>query len=463
MIKKIFCLVAILTVLCSTQLWKGSATAESTTQQSSNSTSTTLYPSPHQRFGYMIPHYWNEPQKFALHRVEQLHAGWHSSYYPIKVPPSGPGMEYVQMIRVGEKDYNPATFATKLAPIVDANPGSLWLIGNEQDRLQYQDSRTPEDYAEIYHTLYTFLKQRDPSCKIAIGGIVQPTPLRLEYLDRVLTHYRQKYGTMIPVDVWNIHNMILNEQRTGWGAGIPVGITAEEGVRRAVTDTDSIEIFKEQLVDFRQWMANQGERNKPLIISEYGILMPSSYGFPPESVAAFMNATFDYMLSATDENLGYPEDGNRLVQRWAWYSLNEYAFEVNHIVGSNGNLFDPESYQITFVGRAYQKYTAPDLIITDMMVDKNNVEVVVKNVGLSPVNADVTLKISNSEGDLYQNPVTITVMPEITQTITVTLSASADLKYLKSSIDTENTLFEKDETNNEFVIFIKKYLPIMLR
>jgi hypothetical protein len=64
-----------------------------------------------------------------------------------------------------------------------------------------------------------------------------------------------------------------------------------------------------------------------------------------------MTAAFEYMLTATDSDTGYRADGNRLVQRWAWYSIADRIY-------STGNLFDPDTRQITSLGLAFAEYTA---------------------------------------------------------------------------------------------------------
>jgi hypothetical protein len=216
-----------------------------------------------------------------------------------------------------------------------------------------QDEMMPALYAQAYHELYDLIKDADPTTQIAIGGIVQPTPLRLQYLDMVLAAYQSLYGEMMPVDVWNIHNMILREEKGSWGCDIPPGIDATQGMLYEIQDNDDIEIFKQQIVAFRQWMKGKGERDKPLIISEYGVLMPAVYGFDYARVKAFMYASFDYLTTATDGSLGYPADGNRLMQRWAWYSLNDDDFEGSL---SHHHLFDPETRQITQLGIDYSNY-----------------------------------------------------------------------------------------------------------
>jgi hypothetical protein len=120
---------------------------------------------------------------------------------------------------------------------------------------------------------------------------------------------------------------------------------------REVDDNDSLDIFRDQIWAFRRWMRDRGQRDKPLIVSEYGIAMPEDYGFGPERVMRFLYGTFDFFLSASDPSLGYSADGNRLVQRWCWYSLADTEYPT-------GNLFDPHTRRITPVGQAWVDYVS---------------------------------------------------------------------------------------------------------
>ena len=178
--------------------------------------------------------------------------------------------------------------------------------------------------------------------------------------------YRQQFGAPMPVDVWNIHVQILREKGPWpgcpdcWGAGVPVGLTGvTQGRLYSIEDNADPAIFRQLVREFRQWMNARGERNKPLIISEYGVLMPSDYLAPTPKegdiiVKQFMTESFDYLLTAVDTQIGYPADGNRLVQRWLWYSLNDSPANFN------GGLFrhdDPA--QITGFGLHFSAYTAP--------------------------------------------------------------------------------------------------------
>jgi hypothetical protein len=112
-------------------------------------------------------------------------------------------------------------------------------------------------------------------------------------------------------------------------------------------------LFIEHIQRMRTWMKNHGQQDKPLIISEYGVLQPLYEGFTSDRINDYMMATFNYLLFAKDPTLGYPADENRLVQRWAWFSLNTPMGSNGGDGGWNGNLFDPATHQITSMGLNY--------------------------------------------------------------------------------------------------------------
>jgi hypothetical protein len=309
-----------------------------------------LYPSTCDRFGVGVnPDYGN----VGDFDVARLRAGWYVDWKTQLDPLRPAGLDYMQVIYTSGDTFMPdeATLAARVA----ANPGGIWIIGNEPECI-WQGNSTPDQYARVYHELYTFLKARDPACRVTIGGIVQTTPLRLQWLDAVRERYQVLYGQPFPVDLWNIHAFILREEKGSWGCEIPAGIDATSGMLWEVHDHDRMDLFAEQIVRFRQWMKDRGERDKELIVSEYGILMPDipGYDFDAARVEAFMLSTFGYFMGAKDPELGYPADGNRLVQRWAWYSLNDKLFEG---YPSRSHLFDPDSKDITPLGLAFENYT----------------------------------------------------------------------------------------------------------
>ncbi len=255
---------------------------------------------------------------------------------------------YMPMIRLRDGQIVPD--GEQLRAAARALPGALWLIGNEPD-VKWQDNVAPEAYAAAYHHLYTLLKREDPSCQVAIGGVSQPTPLRLRYLERILGAYEASYGQPMPVDVWNIHNFILREERDSWGVDIPPGMDEGSGRLFEIADHDDIDIFRQQIVDFRRWMKAQGQQDRPLIVTEYGILMLEEYGFPASRVESFMLDTFAFFRAAADPNLGYPADGHRLVQRWCWYSVYDRRYPT-------GNLVKPDDRSLTPLGHAFAESAA---------------------------------------------------------------------------------------------------------
>jgi len=298
-----------------------------------------------------------------------LRVGWYQRYRTDLAPTRPNGAEYAQTIgleQTGPNSYTYAPNAVGILQVVAQNPGSMWLIGNEPDRRDYQDDMEPHLYAEAYHDLYTLIKTADPSARILAGSIVQATPVRMRYLDMVLAHYQQSFGRAMPVDGWSIHGFILNEvscdknpdpdHLSCTGAEIPPGIDDATGLVLDPADTppgdwiernDDFDIFVENIVRFRTWMAQHGYRDVPLLMSEFGILVPGQWypQFDAARVNAFMDRTFDYLLNTTDAALGLPADNNRLVQRLSWYSTTDQNF--------NGFLFLPDG-QMTAIGANYK-------------------------------------------------------------------------------------------------------------
>ena len=302
---------------------------------------------------------WDNAGQIDRYAVARLHSGWYTSF-GLSTDPSRPtGMAYVQTVRLsqdgpyGHRACSKCPTWDQVRTVAQHNPGSLWLIGNEPDR---QDLVDADRYAELYHDFYAFLKSQDPHSQVAIGGIVQPTPIRLQYLDLILTAYQSRYGAAMPVDVWNIHNYVLREGATGWGCGIPPGTDPELAIEYGISDHDNTLFWTEHLVAMRAWMRDRGYRDRPLVISEFGILMFEIYDYDYPRVRDFMLETFDWLMAAVDEETGYPADNNRLVQAWAWYSLDEDAFEG---FATRNHLFDPRSQAITPLGLEYGAYTGP--------------------------------------------------------------------------------------------------------
>ncbi len=308
--------------------------------------------------------------------IRGLNLGWYVNYRTTDPNGPPPGMEFVHIVRVHQDKHGwcrdcytqPYTYtmtpdADALQRQVAANPGGTWLIGNEPDCRDWetgrQDETVPELYAQAYYEISQLIRGADPSAKIAIAGLMQATPLRLEYLDRVWAEYERRYGRRLgdDVDIWNTHAYILREEKDSWGADIPAGLTETRGMLYEIDDNANLDLFKEQVARFRTWMRDKGERNKPLYITEFGVIMPPYY-IPLDRVKAFISGSFDYLLNVTDVELGYPADDNRLVQRCLWYSLDDSEDTPGRVEDYGGALFSSVTLDRLELGDHWAAYVA---------------------------------------------------------------------------------------------------------
>jgi hypothetical protein len=376
-------------------------------------------PYPNCRYGVVAAA--TETQHFDL--VENLSVGWYMDFGQQVAPRGAPELEYVQLIHVSQDrggedtcgpDYgyslDPPLTADGLGDLVAANPGSVWVVGNEPERIG-QDDVCPQQYAQAYHDAYYFIKERDPTARVAVAGLVQVTPGRLQYLDIVRDTYQARYGWSMPVDVWTMHIYILPETSDG-DAHIALGtdpdLAMSHSFNCADPDTichaehDDMNLFVEQVERMRRWMKENGYQDTPLLMTEYGINLPYHYPTPdkpdgrcevqtcsdnpdyhaddycfcddnnetfhPERVADFMEATFNFLRgsAAVDPDLGYPDDGYRLVQQWMWYRI----YTEPPAAGHASNLADPnDGYAMTVPAQRWHDYVANVPPLFNLAVD----------------------------------------------------------------------------------------------
>jgi hypothetical protein len=347
--------------------------------------------------------------------IQTLRAGVYQDWLARRQPARPNGMEYIQTIRLHQqlscgswwapyRDECPADTpgctlcpytlpysyvfspsAEEIALAASMNPGATWQIGNEMDRRDYcygnpgsawcgQDEMLPEVYAVAFHDLRQTIKNADPSAKIAIGAVIQATPLRLQYLTRVWDEYLRLYGEPMPVDVWNTHNFILREVG-GYGASVPPGFALDHpDAWNPVNDCAHVDmdIFDRFIRAFRSWMQERGQQDKALMVTEFGVLWKRPYDVnlaDPQApcgsfdsalfVQQFMVEAFDHFRSTKDCAIGNPSDQCRLVQRWLWYSLDDGGEGSNF--NSHGALMNPGTLSITSTGRVYRDYCTSHL------------------------------------------------------------------------------------------------------
>lgn len=386
--------------------------------------------------------------------IAPLRIGWYIDYGANSSPAHPNGADYVPIIRLapsevnGQPSYTYFPSGSALDAAIAGNPGADWIIGNEPDRLYYQDELLPQVYAEAYHDMYYLIKGKDPTARIFAGAIVQATPVRLQYLDLVLKSYIDRYSEPMPVDGWAIHNFILNERscthygdaankpadyaitktqptyNSGlvcWGADIPPGVSAVDGLvirlyepfynpqTKVYTElplTTDINLFAKQIVRFRQWMYDRGYANHPLYLSEYGVLLPERFGFTTAIVNKFMTDTFSYLLNTTDAKLGYPADNYRLVQRLSWYSTVDPGFNGS-LYTSLSNVPTQPPFELSAIGANYRTYTAP--ISATTAVTLTELAIIPGSVLSTSVPASVTLRavVGNAGNLVTPTPVTV--------------------------------------------------------
>lgn len=383
--------------------------------------------------------------------VSRLGAGWYLTF-TTEEPDTKPanGAEFAHIIYTTQKknaagEYLPGYNTTPpldsdLAYTIRTHPNHLWIVGNEVDRGPQpgyahggQGDMYPNMYAVAYHDVYHFIKRHDPTARVAISPLVQVTPGRLQYLDMVWDAYLQRYGTPMPVDVWNMHLYILPEVEPDGItpnniANVALGTDPRLGKRVSngrpedcpspdvycFAEHDDMSIFAQQVQNMRQWMKRHGEQNKPLILTEYSLLYPyiddgggscflmdeNGRCFTPARVSEFMRKSFDYLNAARDPNLGYPLDNNRLVQQWMWFAVHAEA------EGSASNLVEEDLQTLTQMGQTFRNYVFAETPTRNLVIERVKNAVVASNSGTAT--ADLAVTFRNNGSTAVQQSFTVT-------------------------------------------------------
>ena len=246
-----------------------------------------------------------EPTADLQVQLDAIGDVWYYDYHYRS--PTMTGHARIRMVR-----YLP--FDEKLAEEMRANRGVWWAVGNEPNDPN-QDYRTPKEYARLYHDFYYWAKRTDRSCKIIPAGIADAD---WRWATAFRERYRELYGGYPLADGWNIHYYLLGD------------------------DPYDVPEFKRRILAFRHWMMSIGEDEKPLFLTEFGVLYGSGCCQrpvdPQEKTVKFMRETVSW-LAATDH-----------VQHWAWFILNNAR-------DFNGGLFD-EMGQMTVYGQTYRDLIA---------------------------------------------------------------------------------------------------------
>lgn len=378
------------------------------------------------RFGINVHRDTDRSKNLHTYDYESIGFGWYTDYYHEKPTLSPDEVAYFHMVKPKWVPIN--QIAERLESQVAGNLGATWIVGNEPDNAG-QDGfylSSAGEYATYYHHVYTYIKELDPSAKITIAGVVQPSVLRLQYLDQVLAEYQVQFSSQLPMDLMNVHNFVMSERSIPgedivlWGNGAPPGMDADNPNVRYIAPEQhwNIDIFKQQIYDVRTWMQDN-EYDMPLIVSEYGILLPDEWDLNQIGTANFMTQSFDFFLSERDEELGYEADDYRLVQAFGWFSLNYPPYATSEGEGLNGALFGLEDREITSLGEAYRDY------VQNYIVECNS-------------EPSATL----------ESTTTVTPLSNSTITVTVTLSESPMPRVTPTALSATQTPVDTTQTPN---------------
>ena len=141
---------------------------------------------PNCRLGYAAV--YRSPAAYPITDITRLDAGQWLIWNTSANPPEPAGAEFFQMVRLHQDKtcsaYNcpyvvPYTYtmrpdAVVMVAVAQAQPGAVWLIGNEIDRRDWpggrQDEMMPELYAVAFHEIRAVIKNADPTARVAIAG-----------------------------------------------------------------------------------------------------------------------------------------------------------------------------------------------------------------------------------------------------------------------------------------------------
>lgn len=282
-----------------------------------------------------------DPRDYAGYTT--LGMGWYHNWGPKPWSlQTIPGVEFVPMVGTAVELWGRETeveLRTHIQRAPDSYPpGTIWIVGNELtidrfDTINGQPipggprSITPQEYAQKFRKYYAMIKGINPTYRIGVGH----TYLSWEdnyFLRDTRLQYQSLYGTKMPIEVYTLH--------TYWPSWNP---------------SDDLTNVWRQVTDMRQQMLEYGDRDRPLVITELGSL--SNPG--AATVSTFMTHTFDYLNSWTSDILGCPNDGNRMVQKWAWFALT--SWDPSNVLKWQGtDLFEVITGTITALGVNYAAY-----------------------------------------------------------------------------------------------------------
>lgn len=221
---------------------------------------------------------------------------------------------------------------------VQENPGVIWIIGNEPD-IEDQDNLTIPEYTRMYHLYYHFIKDRDPTARIANAGLVgvlgyRNFPHQETWFNNMLTEYQNRFNSPMPIDIWNTHAYYqrVDPDVTPW---VP-----PDEMSQLVMDN-----IVNPFINYVQTVDNGRYRYQEIILSEIGIAF--GWGESNSYTQTELNQFMDHYTSDLEEKVISGD-----LDRFYWFyggHIPEGIFRQSSLLNANGQ---PNQLGIRYRNRA---------------------------------------------------------------------------------------------------------------
>lgn len=254
---------------------------------------------------------------------QELGIGWYFDWGAGGGPQ--PGLEYLGLVGGWGKGVVDASTCNYYKSITadktkypDNIDNMMWTVGNE---IGFDDGRTATEYARDFISWYDCLKSINPTFKVGSGALISlyhklpgTTCSKTPNVNGGIAYFK----TYI--------NILKNSNK------VPDFITSHAYTHCRPVGDLTVSNFIDEIKEQRALMKELGLQNKDLILNEWT-------NYSNYYVINHLKQTVDYLVSAKDTNIGNPDDEYRLVQRWAWFLLNNWPgktdWSYNELVNSN--------------------------------------------------------------------------------------------------------------------------------
>lgn len=218
-------------------------------------------------------------------------------------------------------------------------PGTLFQLGVEPGYSPNGDDRSPVEIVQDARQIKAMLDGLGRGYRLALGGISTPENQWTKH------GYRGIYGMKF------FENVLDASQGFEFDALVVHPYPADP------TDPSAFQDSRDQVIAFRKVMARRGLQETDLLVGEIGVPFA---GVTQQQAVAFTSPIVEFLLTATDKEIGNPGDANHLVQKFCWFSLSPPTFRIPGFTDnpnldlSASALLSPDG-ELTAVGNAFRE------------------------------------------------------------------------------------------------------------